>query len=308
VRDVKYAVPGVWTFVRCADCGLVYLVETLADPAQGYSSSYSQHRPPGRVRLEGRWSVRRDLRSLFLELEGYRQLPPRVVPRALARLALAVPQVRLRAAYSLLLVPPMRPSGKLLDIGCGNGRFLAVMSALGWQVHGIEPDERSAEIARQESGAQIGPALDATQYPGAYFDVITMNHALEHVADPVQVLRRCFGLCRPGGLIGVVVPNWRALGHRLFGRQWYALEPPRHAVMYEPVTLGRILERAGFHIESMRTTSVREWAIAWRKSSRSRTRRRSSPPALAAWGVLTWLASLTADDTGEEIVAWATRP
>jgi 2-polyprenyl-3-methyl-5-hydroxy-6-metoxy-1,4-benzoquinol methylase len=305
VPDAKYGVPGVWSFLRCADCGLVYLAEALADPAQGYPNTYSQHRRSGHVRLNRRWSPTRDVRSAFLELQGYGQLPSLVMPRPLARLALTVPEIRLRAAYGVLLVPPARAGGALLDVGCGNGRVLTVMRTLGWRVHGIEPDERSAEIARASSGARIDPELDEQLYPPDHFDVITMNHALEHVTEPVTVLRHCFRLCRPGGLIGIVVPNWGALGHRLFRRNWYALEPPRHAVMYEPRTLECILARAGFNVESVRTTSAREWATAWRKSWEYMTGRRSTRPLLAAWGVLTALTGVFADDAGEEVIAWA---
>jgi 2-polyprenyl-3-methyl-5-hydroxy-6-metoxy-1,4-benzoquinol methylase len=306
--DARYGVPGLWSFVGCADCGLVYLAETLADPAQGYPNTYSQHRRAGHVRLDRRWSPARDVRSRFLQLHGYGEVPSRVLPRALVRVALAVPQVRTRAAYGLLLMPPARAGDTLLDIGCGNGRFLTVMRMLGWRVHGIEPDERSAQIARRSSGARIDAELDEELYPPAHFDVITMNHVLEHVPNPVTVLRQCFRLCRQGGLMGIAVPNWRALGHRVFRRHWYALDPPRHVVMYEPRTLERELERAGFQVQSMRTTSVRQWRTALRKSRKFKTGRESSRLMLAAWGPLTVLASLVLNDAGEEIVAWARKP
>jgi 2-polyprenyl-3-methyl-5-hydroxy-6-metoxy-1,4-benzoquinol methylase len=308
VPDLKYGVAGLWSFVRCADCGLVYLAETLTDAALGYPSTYSQHRRPGSLRLDGRWSVRRDVRGALLEQMGYRVMAPPVMPRALAGLALAVPQLRLRAAWSLLLVPPAHAGGTLLDVGCGNGRFLAIMHALGWHVHGIEPDERSAELARQSSGARVDAELDEELYGPGYFDVITMNHVLEHVADPAPVLQRCFRLCSPGGLIGITVPNWLALGHRVFGRHWYALEPPRHAIMYEPATLERVMEQAGFEVAIVRTTSVREWAVSWRTSWRFRTGRRSPAILLGAWGLATSVASLVGNATGEEIFAWARKP
>jgi hypothetical protein len=115
-------------------------------------------------------------------------------------------------------------------------------------------------------------------------------------------------LCVPGGLIGIVVPNWRALGHRVFRRDWYAMEPPRHVVMYEPQTLERILERVGFCVETLGTTSVREWATAWRQSWRHRTGRRSPRMPLGAWGALTSLVTLAVDDAGEELFAWARKP
>jgi 2-polyprenyl-3-methyl-5-hydroxy-6-metoxy-1,4-benzoquinol methylase len=308
LRDAKYGVPGSWSFVRCLDCGLVYLDETLADPAQGYPSAYSQHRQPGRVRVDGRWSPARDVRSAFLGRLGYGNLPPVVLPQPVAALALAVPQVRMRAAYGHHLLPPARTGGALLDIGCGNGRYLCAMRALGWRVHGIEPDERSAEIAKASSGARIDAELEEDLYPPGTFDVITMNHVLEHVADPAGVLALCLRLCRTGGHLGVVVPNWRSLGHRLFGSDWYALEPPRHAVMYEPRTLERVLRGAGFQVERLGTTSVREWATAWRRSWTFKTGRRSPRHLLMAWGALTALVTAVAADAGEEVVAWARRP
>jgi 2-polyprenyl-3-methyl-5-hydroxy-6-metoxy-1,4-benzoquinol methylase len=308
VRDAKYGVPGAWLFLRCAQCGLVYLATPLADPAQGYPTAYTQHRPPGRVRPDRRWSLARDVRNTLLRRRGYRELPPVRIPRRLAGLALALPNVRVRAAYGTLLLPPARAGGTLLDVGCGNGRFLGVMRLLGWRVHGIEPDARSAEIARRASGARVDAQLDAGLYQPAFFDVITMNHVLEHIPDPVAALETCLALCRPGGRIGIVVPNWRALGHRIFRRDWYALEPPRHVVMYEPATLGRALEHAGFRVDSVATTSVREWRTAWRRSWAFRTGRRSPRPLLGAWGVLTLLASGLLADAGEEIVAWAHRP
>jgi 2-polyprenyl-3-methyl-5-hydroxy-6-metoxy-1,4-benzoquinol methylase len=308
LRDAKYGVPGLWSFLRCPDCGLVYLEETLADPAQGYPSAYSQHRRVGQVRLDRRWSPARDARSVFLELQGYCRLPRVVLPRPVVRCALAMPPVRTRAAYGILLMPPARPGGSLLDIGCGKGRFLAVMQLLGWRVHGIEPDEVSAENARRSSGARIDAQLDEGLYPPAHFDVITMNHVLEHIADPVTVLARCFRLCRPGGLLGIAVPNWRALGHRLFGRDWYALEPPRHTVMYEPRTLERNLERAGFHVRNVRTTSAREWATAWRRSWTFRTGHASPRALLAVWGAVTAVAGVVGQDAGEEVIAWAQKP
>jgi 2-polyprenyl-3-methyl-5-hydroxy-6-metoxy-1,4-benzoquinol methylase len=308
VRDARYGVPGLWTFLRCPGCGLVYLAETLADPAQGYPSTYSQHRRVRHVRLDRPWSPARDARSVFLELHGYGRLPRVVLPRPFVRCAVAIPPVRTRAAYGIVLMPPALPSGSLLDIGCGNGRFLTVMRILGWQVHGIEPDERSAENARRASGARIDAHLDDVPYPPARFDVITMNHVLEHIADPVPLLARCFRLCRPGGLLGIAVPNWRALGHRLFGRDWYALEPPRHTVMYEPRTLKRALESAGFHVRSVRTTSAREWATAWRRSWKFRTGRASTRALLAAWGAVTAVAGVVGRDAGEEVIVWAQKP
>jgi 2-polyprenyl-3-methyl-5-hydroxy-6-metoxy-1,4-benzoquinol methylase len=308
VRDARHGVPGLWSFVRCADCGLVYLSESLADPAEGYPTEYAQHRRAGQVRLDRPWSPARDLRGACLESHGYGGLPPLVLPRPLLRVALAPAPLRTRAAYGIQLMPPAQPGGALLDVGCGNGRLLTVMRTLGWRVHGIEPDERSAENARRASGARVDAQLDDTLYPPAHFDVVTMNHVLEHVAEPVTLLEQCHRVCRRGALLGIAVPNWRALGHRLFGRSWYGLEVPRHVVMYEPRTLERMIESAAFQVQSVRTSSAREWATAWRRSWRFKTGRASSRALLAAWGTVAATASLVGHEAGEEIIAWARKP
>ena len=112
---------------------------------------------------------------------------------------------------------------------------------LGWRVHGVEPDERSAENARRSSGARIDAEFDEGLYPPAHFDVITLNHALEHIADPVTLLARCFRLCRPGGLLGIAVPNWGALGDRLSGVTGMRSMRP---VTWSCTNRGRLSERS----------------------------------------------------------------
>lgn len=308
VPDFKYRVPGRWCFVRCNSCRLVYLSEALARPADGYPPKYSQHRSVELPEMAGSF-VRRELRRAFLALRGYRTdtfVPfPKVVGWTLGRL----PSLRIRAGYGFILLPPSVPEGRLLDVGCGNGRFLAIMKMLGWEVHGVEPDPQSAELAYRASGADIQPTLKEACYPGNFFDAITMNHALEHVGDPLVTLRECHRICRPEGQIGIVVPNWKSLGHRLFRYHWYALEPPRHLVMYEPSTLTQVVERSGFVVKSAITVSVREGRGAWTKSWLYKTGRTSPRALTALWQVLSAVAGVVSVfESGEELVLWARKP
>ncbi|HKB23770.1 MAG TPA: class I SAM-dependent methyltransferase, partial [Methylomirabilota bacterium] len=85
----------------------------------------------------------------------------------------------------------------------------------------------------------------AAPFAPARFDVVTAFHVLEHVPDPVAVLRRMLGWLAPGGLLIVEVPNAGGLGATLFGGAWSGLELPRHLSHFTPVTLERAVRLAG---------------------------------------------------------------
>jgi SAM-dependent methyltransferase len=75
--------------------------------------------------------------------------------------------------------------------------------------------------------------------------VVTAFHVLEHVPDPVAVLRRALAWLAPGGLLIIEVPNAGGLGAAIFGQAWSGLELPRHLSHFSPETLARAVERAG---------------------------------------------------------------
>jgi len=157
-------------------------------------------------------------------------------------------------------------------------------------------------------GRPIHAELSSAPFPPDTFDVITLNHVLEHVSNPTEVLSICHRLCRSGGRIGIAVPNWRSLGHGVFGRHWYGLDAPRHTAVWERATLVQHLERASFRVQRARTTSAREWAATLRSSWRFRTGRRSPRALVAAWGAVSAAAALLNADAGEEILVWAVKP
>lgn len=312
VTDLKYGMEGTWDYRRCAVCGLVVL-HPLPDPGrdaqdgEGYPPHYRQHCAPGPAEPVvggGRSRLRRFARRRALAGMGYTESGPAPNgPSVLDRAVAGVSAVRVGAQWGCLLVPRAVAAGRLLDVGCGNGRFLVLMRSLGWEGSGVEPDPRSAAVAAGQ-GLAIVPTLGDVRRPDDGFDVVTMNHVVEHLADPVAQLRRIRALCRADGLVGLATPNWAALTRRLLGRYWYALEPPRHVVLFTARTLRAAVEAAGFRVVSSATRSVREGAVAWRLGSTYRDGRPWPRPALcAATAVGLATAPLGA---GEEIELWAT--
>jgi SAM-dependent methyltransferase len=140
-------------------------------------------------------------------------------------------------------------AGRLLDVGCGKGRFLAAARDAGWRVLGIEFAPESAAAARKAHAVDVisGDFLTAPLEGG--FDVITMWHVLEHLPDPAAALVKAAGLLRPGGRLVVSVPNNESLQARLGGEDWFHLDLPRHMFHFGPRSLAAMASSAGLRVE-----------------------------------------------------------
>src|SRR5205807_9042849 len=108
-------------------------------------------------------------------------------------------------------------SPRLLDVGCGNGGFGAQMRAFGWRGLGVDIDSKALERARA-AGVPVRQTtieqLDPTEV--GEFDAVTFDHVIEHIPEPVSLLRHAFRLLRPGGLVWIGTPNLEAASHRYF--------------------------------------------------------------------------------------------
>jgi SAM-dependent methyltransferase len=245
LRDRAFrAAPGSWTLVRCRGCLSAYLdprptPETIELAYRSYyTHGLTTLAPPvGRLR-QGLAGDYRQARW------GYPQGPAipggRLIPRvAPSRGALVDREIRHL---------PATPGGRLLDVGCGSGAFLAQMAALGWRAEGIDPDPAAVAGAR-DAGLTVTQGtladLDPGEHAGA-FDAVTLSHVIEHLHDPAANLRRINLLLRPGGLLWIATPNLEALGLRRFGRDWLGLDPPRHLVLFTRASLERLLRGTGF--------------------------------------------------------------
>lgn len=210
--------PETWRAVRCARCGTRRL-----DPRPNADAMARFYAPDTYARAEEPGS------EIGLRLDT---LADHLAERA-SRLAAA--------------------PGALLDVGCGDGRFLAAMKARGWRVSGTETDPVAANLARRRTGATIyDRPLEELNLPPASFDLVTLLHVLEHVPDPRATLAACRSLLRPGGALFVALPNADSPEAGLFGASWYHLDLPRHLWGFTPRSLVRLAEEVGFSVESVR--------------------------------------------------------
>ncbi len=138
-------------------------------------------------------------------------------------------------------------NGRVLDIGASTGVMLNLFKENGFETWGIEPS-KSAEFARRKGHKIIKNTLEKAKLPKNHFDVVILNHTLEHVADPVSMLTKVKSVLFPGGLVYVDVPNFGSLAARVMNKNWSYLLPDEHIHHFTPETLKKILKKAGFKV------------------------------------------------------------
>ncbi len=156
---------------------------------------------------------------------------------------------------------------RLLDVGCGNGRFLSLLREFGareWELVGIDFDEDAAARCRALGFEAHAGRIEDLPLAETNFDAVIMLQLIEHVEDPVAICQAVFRLLRPGGVFVVETPNLGGLDHRWFqGRWWGHYHFPRHWNLFSTASLHHMLERTGFEItRSEYLISTSSWAIS----------------------------------------------
>jgi SAM-dependent methyltransferase len=290
--DLVCGVPGEWELKRCPNrtCGLIWLdpMPIAEDLSNAYPVAYYTHSSePVRSGLGRLYAAVGDgyLQRRF----GYRRgVGPRW-HRSLALLSWLYPAAGPEFGFNAMYMPAARVGARLLDVGCGNGEGLVRMRQLGWDVEGVDVDPLAVETARAMGLAVRLGDLASQRYPDNSFDAIYMSHVVEHVHDPVGLLRECRRILKPGGRLVALTPNVDSWGHRRFGRAWQHLDPPRHLMLFRRQTLEQVVSAAGLRILRL-TSSTRSATTVW---LRSRQIRRGGPISSAEIaGARPWLRAL----------------
>jgi SAM-dependent methyltransferase len=216
---------------RCADCGFAV---TAQSPEVAYAESY----------FVGDQGNGYDFESTFSTAQG-----------------------EARFGDELDRIEAQGLRGSVLDVGCATGQFLKIAQRRGWSVAGVELAEFARHRAAERLGVPICGSLDELE-AGRAWDVVTLHHVLEHIADPVGFLGQHVRPRVRRHLL-VEVPNFSSLASRAHGARWRDLRPEQHVSHFTPQSLEQCVAAAGFRVLRVYTL----WGPLWSLRSSVETAR-----------------------------------
>ena len=162
------------------------------------------------------------------------------------------------------LPPRWPPRGRLLDIGCAAGFFLAE-ARQHYEVQGVELSAWSSAHARDALGLSVFTGtLAQANLASDQFDVITLWDVIEHVPDPVPLLTEAARLLKPGGRLVLTTGDWDSAYARSKGADWHLAVPPWHLCLFGRATMRLAGERAGLKVLHCASEGVAGDGRFWR--------------------------------------------
>jgi len=134
--------------------------------------------------------------------------------------------------------------GRLLEVGCAYGFFLDEARSFFSHRAGTDFSAAAAGKARQLADAVYLGGLDAVP-EGEVFDCAVLIHVIEHIYDPVGLIRRLLTRLRPGGQVVLAAPDMGGFWRHLQGKKWPFFKMPEHVSYFSRPTLAALLRRAG---------------------------------------------------------------
>lgn len=146
--------------------------------------------------------------------------------------------------------------GRLLDVGCAGGFLVEEAARRGWQAEGVELSPYASEYARETLGLNVATgSLRGAAYPDGRFRAVFMDDVIEHFEDPFIEAVEVWRVLEPGGFFVLHTPNAASPWRRLMGKKWVHLKPDEHLFYFDPASIERLLNKAGFEVLSARACS-----------------------------------------------------
>jgi len=139
-------------------------------------------------------------------------------------------------------------SGKLLDMGCGLGLFLKLWNPKKWELFGVDISKKAVGYAKNKGLNVKQDSLEETDFSDNYFDVITMFYVLEHLPNPLKVLKEVRRVLKKDGLLVIRIPQSISAERflKFFGVRRNLFHPPMHLYDFSTKILKEFLLKAGF--------------------------------------------------------------
>jgi SAM-dependent methyltransferase len=154
-----------------------------------------------------------------------------------------------------------RETNRWLDVGCGAGALLDAAAKAGWEAEGTEVASAAVERLAARGRTVFAGDLEELRLPEGGYDVVSLVEVLEHLPDPLSVVRRTAVLLRPGGVAYVTTPHARGMSARALGLRWSLVAPPEHLQLFSRRGLRALFSRAGLMVDRCRTEGLNPYEL-----------------------------------------------
>ncbi len=190
---------------------------------------------------------------------------------------------KLEAKRMLASCRGLGADARIIDIGCGDGFHLRLLRDFGkssWKLEGIDPSDLAVRAGTHDGLTIHQGIVQDLDLPKASYDLAFMIATIEHVDDPVAVLRAVRSLLKPGGRVVIVTDNTDTLDFKLFkGRHWGGYHFPRHWNLFNPQTMRLLAQKVDLEVDTLTTiVSPVNWVYSLRNF-------------LMDWGAPMWLVN-----------------
>jgi len=148
----------------------------------------------------------------------------------------------------------VKSPGRVLEIGSSVGILLGIFKDKGWEAWGVEPSG-SIKYSKKRAHKLLKSTFEKCRLPESYFDVVVLNHTLEHMENPRETLKKVNRILKRGGIVFIDVPNFGSLSSRISGEYWKYLLTNEHTYHFTKSTLTKILRKCNFEIIYSRSWS-----------------------------------------------------
>ena len=139
----------------------------------------------------------------------------------------------------------------ILEIGSADGTFLAIFKGNDWEIRGLEYNNYMIKKAKQKFNIQLEKRsiFDINPKDGK-FDIIAFPHVLEHMSNPIEILKHCKKLLKPNGVIFIELPHFR-LPEELDKKELEYFKKTTHIFEFRPTSLAKLIIKSNLRIKKM---------------------------------------------------------